>query len=59
MHPVAGSFVEYGRQESKLDERQPAIVDIFNFNDVIRYMYTAEMTKLEYNATYCKHSRKL
>lgn len=45
-------FVEYGKNRDNLDMKQPATVDIFNYNNVLRYMFTAVMTNLDYNSTY-------
>ncbi|KAI6190369.1 Purple acid phosphatase [Aphelenchoides bicaudatus] len=50
LQPVASdSFVEYGKDPNKLNLKQPASVDLFVFNNVKRYMFTAEMIKLDYN----------
>jgi hypothetical protein len=54
MRPVKkDSFVIYGKDQNSLNLKQPARVDVFNFNNVIRYMYTAQMIDLDYNSTYC------
>jgi len=56
MQPVDKEiFVEYGKNRDKLDNKNLAKVDIFNYNNVTRYMYTAIMTKLDYNSTYYYH----
>jgi hypothetical protein len=50
-------FVKYGHREDNLDLKNMASVEVFNFNNVLRYMYTAEMTNLDYNSTYCEYFR--
>jgi hypothetical protein len=55
MKPIgADAYVEYGKQKDNLDQKQPATVELFTYNNVKRYMYTAEMTQLDYNSTYCE-----
>lgn len=55
MKPIdVDAFVEYGKQKDNLDRKQSATVELFIFNNVKRYMYTAEMTQLDYESTYCK-----
>lgn len=52
-------FVQYGLRENDLDLKSVAIIEVFNFNNVSRYMYTAEMSNLDYNSTYCEFFNRI
>ncbi|KAI6220869.1 Purple acid phosphatase [Aphelenchoides fujianensis] len=44
--------VWFGRDPHDLSTRESADVETFNFNGIVRYMYTAELMDLEFNTTY-------
>ncbi|KAI6220952.1 Purple acid phosphatase [Aphelenchoides fujianensis] len=44
--------VWFGRDPHDLSTRESADVEVFNFNGIVRYMYTAELMNLEFNTTY-------